>query len=73
MVAFNIEYRLAGSYTNEKLNTAEGMATDIITVIKYVLRNRNKYKIDPHKTILQGGSGGGYAVSTACGKMARDN
>lgn len=69
---FNPSYRLAGSMTGDKLSTVDHMATDIIAVIKHVVANAQRYKVDPNKIILMGNSGGGYAISTACGKLVQN-
>jgi len=46
------------------------MAMDLVTVVKHLFAKASVYGIDPNKIVLNGVSGGGYAVSAACSKLA---
>ena len=65
VVVFNIDYRLAGS--GAKVNQA---AMDVVTAIKHIRKNAEKYLIDPDKICLYGFQGGGYIMSAACTLLA---
>ena len=47
------------------------MAMDLVTVVKHLFAKASLYGIDPNKIVLNGVSGGGYAVSAACSKLAQ--
>ena len=46
------------------------MTNGILASVRYFKENAAKYGVDPSKLVLEGTSGGGYAVSAACGRLA---
>lgn len=50
--------------------TADEMTNGILASVRYFKENAAKYGVDPSKLVLEGTSGGGYAVSAACGRLA---
>lgn len=65
-------YMLAGTKYGDpaKLATAEEMADGLIATIKYVHENADKFGVDASKIVIEGISGGGYAVAAVCGRLA---
>ena len=54
-----------------RLATADEMANGLLASVRYIKENGEKYGVDPSKIVLEGCSGGGYAVSAACGRLAK--
>lgn len=46
---------------------------DIVTAIKHIRKNAEKYLIDPDKICLYGFQGGGYVMSAACSLLGLKN
>ncbi len=63
-IVVDVAYQLAPE------GTAEGMAAEIYSAIRYVHDNATTMKIDSQKIVLHGGSGGGLAVLATCGYLA---
>lgn len=64
VIVFNPTYRLAGE------GTAEQMAGDGVASLKHVIDKADEYGIDASKIVLAGCSGGGFAVTVTCSKLA---
>ena len=65
-------YMLAGTKYGipGRLSTAQEMADGIIATVKYVHQNANTYGVDASKIIMEGVSGGGYAIAAVSGRLA---
>ena len=50
--------------------TGDEMANGIIATIRYVHENCEKWGVDAKKVVVEGISGGGYAVAAMCGRLA---
>lgn len=72
-VAVQISYRLTrkgGSFgcdfeAEGKINTFQMAAEDFMDAVRFMLENRNKYKIDPSRVIVGGSSAGAEAILSA--------
>lgn len=63
-----VEYPIPA--TEGKWCSADESANCTLAALRYIHENADKYGVDKTKVVVDGCSGGGYAASMACGRMA---